>query len=310
MLSKNAVCANAFESIKNQVETHDIHVRELIKAYERKVTQKKAESEKYRASREMLADALKEMVPETRRAILAENAELTDVLVRAAGELQNEFQSQLCHILPRAFLENIQAYNLTGIVPTRAELESLVTLADGHPIAQKMTDELAKKSGSGFRVDMRTISDRENDIDFLKAFATNLLCCVFVPEDCIASAAQIYGDITLDREPDQPENGIIRNGTQLAGREVLIPAERKLTLNARGELVSSEEATDFISVNSASVGYASGVQTILSLESCWTELKSFPDIVKSEDENLELARQLGQERSVGSKADLPKEVLK
>ena len=245
----NRYTADNFKRITGAADSYKKSVANALNNYRQAMERAEHESKAYKEERAYLSSKKASAATTARNAIAVAEAAFTGTVKAEAGSLREEMGNHLLSAPTEKFIGVLRTFHDFGIVPTKAEINALLTLASGNTLSLKALDATLAKTGSPYRVKFDDTAALEKDLDAL---------------DRLAEGNFMYSPPKLHREACD-----------------LFDGTKRMIRNQAGELVDLGYKWSSASILTASAFFTSQVDALDGMAKRWTD-SVLPTIFKPE----------------------------
>lgn len=227
---------------------------------------------------------------------LAENVFTVDAKI-AANSLRDDLHQHLTTRPSAAFLDALRLYYDFDLCPTHAEIEALMSQNSGNTLGYRALNRTLEKTGAEYRIDAPDSTAYEADLAVLERLANGNL--MFVPEGFLHEASEVY---TGEKQLQMRDDG----STYDAGRRwdttgIMLAThsfnEQTGAIDAMADrwsntvIPSLKHISSYQDTQDPETG-----ETVTAAQQMVEDIKATanaPEIVKSEQPAVELARKMG-----------------
>ena len=278
-MTKIARMIETFDRLTDALDTHRARVTGILNKFATDVETAKTYSEKYVDAKNIFRDKIKELIPKTRYEMLAAGTDLADAVDAAVKTMKDELQDRLMKPTSEAFKRQLSLYRESGLRPGKAEVESLITLADGVLLAQRVLYNELKKMDCDYTFEPMSVEKLEDNIARLERFSRDARYNPMFPTDNISEAVMAYAEngreisVTKGEKPKSPYLSA-NNGDTLS-----------VTYVSRAAKVMNDDGTESLidwsnSTLAAQSGkYESFCSDVENMRKTWEEPDKYPDVM-------------------------------
>lgn len=194
MYNKVSKMIECFDRLTAALNTHRARVTGILNKFGTDVSNAKVYSEKYVDAKNIFRDKVAELVPKARNEMLVAGTDLADAVDAAIKTMKDELQDRLMKPVSEAFKRQLSLYRESGLRPGKAEVESLITLADGVLLAQRVLHCELKKMDADYTFEPMSVEQLEDCIARLERFSGDARYNPMFPTAQAVEAMKVYAE--------------------------------------------------------------------------------------------------------------------
>lgn len=187
----NKYVDNSFKKIKGAAAAYQRKVADALGQYKRTMDAAAEQARQYKDEAAHIAGAKAGAITTARNAIKIAQNDFSAVVGAEISVLRDELSRHIAAVPNDNYIHLLRVYGDFGIVPSRMEIDSLLTQAGNSTLSLRVLNRTLEKVGSEYRVEYQDTGELEADIAALDKLATEPI--MYSPDGLHPAAVDVFG---------------------------------------------------------------------------------------------------------------------
>ncbi len=187
----NKYCKQSFDKIKGAAAGYRRRVADVLSKYRATMDTAKEQAKMFKDENAHVAGARAGAITTARNAIKIAQNDFSAVVGAEISVLRDELSRHIAAVPSDNYINLLRVYSDFGIIPSRMEIDSLLTQAGNSTLSLRVLNRTLEKVGSEYRIEYQDTGELEADIAALDKLATEPI--MYSPDGLHPAAVDVFG---------------------------------------------------------------------------------------------------------------------
>lgn len=289
--------AGLFKNLQAELKSYQSTVSSVLTDFAKERENARQYASKFKDEDAIFADKMRECIPNVRNRLSSVNADFAGKIRVLHTEMENSLLDALCKPQGQAFLRLLDVYEQHGLLPSKTELNALVTLNEGNLVGFRLINNLLKLVESKYRIQCPEVETLEKTLEDLQHLAEELELMPTFSLARLREGREVFGRFGVKTTVAD---------AHISSTCISEPAP-VLRKDADGNIKTTGQKWDDIGLAINASIFDGLPDRINNIASPWTSLETYPKItVDASDQAKELAVELGRQKAEAGAPVRPK----